>query len=325
MGSNVEIEIHVGDDGALASIGREVREGLSREPKRLPSKYFYDERGSRLFERITELPEYYLTRAELSLLERRAGEIARIARPEELVELGSGLATKTRLLIEACLAEGTLERYVPIEVSREIAEQTALRLARIYPGLAIHALVGDFADFDEHLGRTEGGGPRTIALLGSTLGNYPEPDAIRFLAKVASLLGPRDTLLLGTDLVKDRDTLEAAYNDREGVTAEFNRNILNVINHHLDGDFDPRAFEHVARYDEKEARIESFLRSTRKQTVRLAAIGFEVTFERGELLWTEVSCKYTRESLSRILAAAGLHLEHWLADERVYALSLSRT
>jgi L-histidine N-alpha-methyltransferase len=324
MDANVEIEVHVDANGALSSIGREVRDGLSRRPKRLPSKYFYDERGSRLFERITELPEYYLTRAEQALLEREAGTIAGIARPEELVELGSGLATKTRLLLDACLAEGSLVRYVPVEVSREIAEQTALTLARSYPVLEIHALVGDFDDFGAHLGRAPGSGRRTIALLGSTLGNSPEPDAVRFLRKVGSLLAPRDTLLLGTDLVKDRRVLEAAYNDDRGITAEFNRNILNVINRHLAGDFDPGEFEHVARWNDREERIESFLRSRRQQTVRLAAIDFDVTFAEGELLWTEVSCKYTRESLERILAAAGLRLAHWLADEPLYALSLSR-
>jgi L-histidine N-alpha-methyltransferase len=319
---NVEFQVHLEGDGVPRTMAREVREGLSRSPKRLPSKYFYDEHGSRLFERITELPEYYLTRAEVALLETRGADIARVSRLQDLVELGSGAATKTRLLIEAGLAEGTLRRYVPVEVSHDVVQRSARALAERYPELEVHAVVGDF---DSHLGELPKGHRRLVALLGSTIGNYPEPDCIELLRKIGGLLDSKDWLLLGTDLVKDQEVLERAYNDAQGVTAEFNRNILNVINRHLAGDFDPLAFEHVAFYNAEHERIESYLRSTRAQRVRLAAIDFEVAFEEGELLWTEVSCKYTESSVRRIVRAAGLRLRHWMPDAAgAFALSLSR-
>lgn len=306
----------------LASMAEEVRQGLLRSPKTLPSKYFYDERGSKLFEQITELPEYYLTRAEQALLERTADDLARLTQPEELIELGSGSARKTRLLIDAGLAQGKLRRYVAIELSAEIVKRSTRALAQTYPGLQIHAVVGDF---EKHLGRVPHGRRRLVALLGSTIGNFPEPEAVDLLRKVTTLLGGDDWFLLGTDLVKDRAVLESAYNDSSGITAQFNLNILQVINRLFGGNFDGRAFEHVAFYNEREARIESYLRSRRAQTVRLGAIGLEVQFREGELLWTEVSCKYTRESVERILQGAGLVLEHWFTDgDRSFALSLSR-
>jgi L-histidine N-alpha-methyltransferase len=305
-----------------ASMAEELRRGLLRTPKMLPSKYFYDERGSKLFERITELPEYYLTRAEQALLERTASELARLTRPEELIELGSGSARKTRLLLDAGLQRRTLRRYLALEVSEEIAKRSSCSLARDYPGLQVHALVGDFA---EHLGRIPHGRRRLVALLGSTIGNFAGPEAVDLLRKVTTLLGGDDWFLLGTDLVKDRAVLEAAYNDSRGITAEFNRNILRVINHLFGGNFDSRAFEHVAFYNEREARIESYLRSRRAQAVHLSGIGLDVRFQEGELLWTEVSCKYTRASVERMLEGAGLVLEHWFTDrERRFALSLSR-
>lgn len=318
---NLAIDV-VRPAGATASVARDVRKGLTSSPKYLPSKYFYDERGSRLFERITKLPEYYLTRAETALLTQYADRIMGLSRCEELVELGSGAARKTMLLIDAGLRTGKLRRFVPFEVSRETVEQSARRLAVKYSGLEVHAVVGDF---ERNLDRLPQGRNRLIALLGSTIGNFPEREAVRLLAQFKDVMRDGDWCLLGADLVKSRRELEAAYNDAEGVTAQFNLNILNVVNHRLDGNFDTDAFEHVAVYEDERCCIESGLRATRAQKVRLERADLEVEFEAGELLSTEVSCKYTRESLGRTLAAAGLGLEHWFTDEAgAFALALSR-
>ncbi|MCP3981732.1 MAG: L-histidine N(alpha)-methyltransferase [bacterium] len=299
----------------------DVRRGLTASPKRLPSKYFYDERGSELFERITELPEYYLTRIERGLLERHAPAILRHGGARELVELGAGSATKTRLLLDAGRDEGSLRRYVPLEVSREIAEVSAREIAGHYPDLSVHVVVGDF---EGHMDEVPGGDRRLVAFLGSTIGNFPREQAVEFLSEAKLLLRDGGHLLLGADLVKDRSSLEAAYNDSRGITAEFNRNILQVVNHHLEADFDPEKFEHIARYNPELQRIESSLRSTEEQTVRLGDIDLEVRFERDELLHTEVSCKYTRDSLSRLLCDAGYELERWFADDsNSFALALA--
>lgn len=318
----MQIDVHLEHGNMAASMGAEVARGLRRHPKRLPSKYFYDERGSLLFEEITEQPEYYLTRVEQSLLEDRSIEIARLTRSEELVELGAGSAKKTRCLIEAGLEEGHLRRYVPLEFSAKMAERTAHELEKRYPGLAVHAVIGDF---ENHLTEIPSGGRRLVALLGSTIGNFDRKQAVELLCDVASLLSDGGHFLLGTDLVKNKETLDAAYNDRRGVTAEFNRNILNVINDRLGADFDPRAFEHVAFFNEREARIETYLRSIRDQSVRIDDIDIDVAFAKDEMMRTEISCKYTRESVEEMLATAGLRLEHWFTDrDRDFALSLSR-
>ncbi len=314
--------MYLDDSGALDTMEREIRDGLTGRPKTLPSKYFYDERGSELFERITELPEYYLTRAEQSLLERLAEEIARLTRPEELVELGPGSAKKTDLLIEAGRSYGTLKRYVPVEVSQEIAEASAHRLAADHPGLAVHAVIGDF---ESHLGEIPEGRRRLFALMGSTVGNFSDERAAELLENVALMMDPDDWFLLGVDLVKEPSVLEAAYNDSQGVTAEFNRNILNVINRHLGADFDPRQFEHVAYYNEAASRIESYLRSKRDQRVTLDEIDLDVAFDAGEMVRTEISRKFTEESTGTLLRGAGLNPEHWRTDEQeLFALSLSR-
>jgi L-histidine N-alpha-methyltransferase len=320
---NLAIDVHLEDGGASRAAARDVRRGLTGTPKRLPSKYFYDERGSRLFQRITQQPEYYLTRAETRLLERDAKRIAEITEFEDLVELGSGSAEKTRRLIDAGRGSGRMRRYVPFEVSRETAESSARELAGRYPDLEVHAVIGDF---ERHLEEIPEGGRRLIALLGSTIGNFPDEQSVPFLAEIKRVMRDEDWFLLGIDLVKDKDVLEAAYNDAQGVTAEFNRNILNVINEQVDGDFDVEAFEHVARYNEDRSRIESGLRSKRAQSVRLRRLDLEIEFEPGENLRTEVSCKYTRPSLTRLLARAGLRMHRWFTDEsRTFALSLSRT
>lgn len=318
----IAIDSHLDEDGAPPTMADEVRAGLSRSPKTLPSKYFYDDRGSELFERITDLPEYYLTRAEQTLLDDLSAEIARLAGAEDLVELGAGSAKKTRRLIEAGLEAGTLQRYVPMEVSSDMAESTARALVERYPGLQVHAVIGDF---ESHLDELPEGGPRLVAFLGSTIGNFTQTQAVRFLRKIGSRMAQDDLLLLGTDLVKERALLEAAYNDSAGITAEFNRNILNVLNNQLDGNFDPEAFQHVSYYNADEQRIESYLRAKRPLAARLEALDLDVEFERGEMVRTEVSCKYTRSSVEQLLGEAGLELVHWFTDpERTFALSLSR-
>jgi L-histidine N-alpha-methyltransferase len=314
--------VYLEDDAAARDVARDVRQGLSGTPKTLPSKYFYDERGSQLFQRITELPEYYLARAETELLRRDAARIADLTRFEDLVELGSGYADKTQLLIDAGMHKGTLRRFVPFDVAQEAAQHSAHKLSRSYPDLEIHVVVGDF---EKHLEQIPTGRRRLIALLGSTIGNFPEEQAVRLLKQIKRIMRRGDWLLLGTDLVKDRRVLEAAYNDKQGVTAEFNRNILNVINEQVDGDFDVDEFEHVARYNEERSRIESELRSKHAQSVTLGDLGLQVEFERGEKLRTEVSCKYTRVTAGSLLSQAGLRIERWFADaDRTFALSLSR-
>ncbi len=317
----MRIEVQHEPGEALAAMGAEVAEALRRTPKQLPSKYFYDERGSFLFEEITRQPEYYLTRVERSMLERESGRIARLTRPRELIELGSGSASKTRLLIEAGREAGNLRRYVPLEVSREMAERTARDLERQYPGLEVHAVIGDFETF---LDDFPPGSWRLVALLGSTIGNFEPKQAVGLLGRAAGLLDGDGHFLLGADLVKDRAALDAAYNDERGVTAEFNRNILNVVNDRLGGNFDPQGFEHVSYFNERKSRIETYLKSVRGQSVMIDEIGMEVSFAKGELMRTEISCKYTRESLEKILTEAGLRLERWITDaDDAFALSLS--
>jgi L-histidine N-alpha-methyltransferase len=284
----VAIDVYLDEAGALASMAEEVRAGLTASPKVLLPKYFYDERGSWLFEKITELPEYYLTRAERSLLKDVVGRVAEITRPSEIVELGAGSAVKTQALLEAGHAAGTLKRYVPVEVSAAMVEHSAERL------------------------------------LGSTIGNLPRPDAVEFLKEIRELLDEGGHLLLGTDLVKERAVLEAAYNDSQGVTADFNRNVLRVINHQLGGDFDPEAFEHVAVYNKSRERMEIYLDSTRSQKVNLKKLDLEISFEEGERMRTEVSCKYTRSSVSAMLDEAGLSLDEWFTGpDGAFALSLA--
>jgi L-histidine N-alpha-methyltransferase len=318
----IEIEVHL-DADALAAMARDVRNGLCRQPKELPPKYFYDERGSRLFEEITELPEYYPTRAERQILSERSAEVVASARrPTTLVELGSGSASKTRHLLQAMAAAGCLETYVPVDISEEITHRTAESLVGEFPGLAVHGLV---CDFEAQLERVpEGRAGRLIAFLGGTVGNlYPGPRR-EFLRRIAALLGPDDRLLLGTDLVKDPARLEAAYDDSSGTTAEFNKNVLAVLNRELGADFDLTAFQHVARYDAEEARMDIRLRSLADQRVHLEGLGLEVEFRRGEEMRTEISSKFTRERLEAVYGEAGLRMCGWFTDPAGdYALSLA--
>jgi L-histidine N-alpha-methyltransferase len=306
------------------SLADDVLDGLTKPFKELPPKHFYDARGAELFDRICELPEYYPTRAERTILEQRSADIAALTGAGELVELGSGTAAKTRLLLSALYDGGTLRRYVPIDVTERMVRDCAEALVGEYPGLAVHGIVGDFERHLAHVPPPEA--PRIVAFLGGTIGNFTPGSRRRFLRGLAKLLRPgQDFLLLGTDLVKDPDTLEAAYDDRAGVTADFNRNVLRVINRELGADFDVDAFEHVAFFDHEREWIEMRLRAQRRMTVRIAALDLEIEFAAREELRTEISAKFTPERLSGDLAAAGLELVDVLTDpDERFALSLSR-
>ena len=318
----IDIEVHLRADGGLA-MARDIRLGLTTKPKELAPKYFYDERGSQLFEQITELPEYYPTRTERAILAERSAEIVAAAgEPGTLVELGSGSAAKTRHLLSAMRAAGCLVTYVPVDISEEITRDTAEALVREYPGLAVRGLVCDFEHDLERIPNSGGG--RLVAFLGGTVGNL-YPDACRdFLGRIAALLEPGDRILLGTDLVKERDRLEAAYNDSQGVTAEFNKNVLTVLNRELGGDFDLDLFEHVAHYDADASRMDIRLRSLAEQFVRLDGLDLTVRFAAGEEMRTEISTKFTRGHLEDLYREAGLRPDGWFTDPAEdYALSLA--
>jgi L-histidine N-alpha-methyltransferase len=318
----IEIEVHLPDDGPLAGLAEDVREGLSCPFKELPPKYFYDERGSELFEQITALEEYYPTRAERAILEDRAAEIVAAANPSTLIELGSGSAAKTRSLLDGMRDAGVLETYVPVDISEEITRRAAEELVREYEGLRVHGIVCDYETHLERVPREEGG---LIAFLGGTIGNFRPAPRRAFLARIATLMYPGDRFLLGTDLVKDRRRLEAAYNDAAGVTAEFNKNVLNVLNRELQGDFEPELFEHVAFWDPDNCWIDIRLRSRAEQFVDLRRLDMRVHFARNEEMRTEISTKFTRERLERSYTDAGLELVEWWTDpDELYALSLAR-
>jgi L-histidine N-alpha-methyltransferase len=306
------------------SLANDVLDGLTKPFKELPPKHFYDARGSELFERITELPEYYPTRSEMAILRARAAEIVSATGAGELVELGSGASDKARVLLDAMRDAGTLTRYIPLDVSETVIRDAAQTLTEDYPGLRVHGVVGDFERHLEHV-PPPGESPRLVALLGGTIGNFPPGTRRGVLTKIAGLLGPNDRMLLGTDLVKDPAVIEAAYNDSEGVTAEFNRNLLHVLNDQLDADFDPSAFEHVAFFDRRHEWVEMRLRAVRPSSVLIADLDLRVEFAAGEELRTEISAKFTRERIEGDLEAAGLALESWLTDpEDLFAVSVSR-
>jgi L-histidine Nalpha-methyltransferase len=307
---------------ASGDIAAEVRDGLTRSPLReLPPKLFYDAYGSELFERITQLPEYYPTRCERSILNRRAPEIVAATDAEELIELGSGSASKTRALLFAMAGAATLRRYVPVDVSAAPVERSAEELCETYPGLEVHGLIGDF---HRHLVHLPDGERRLFAFLGGTIGNFFPDERVEFLAGLRELMGPGDRLLLGTDLVKDVAVLEAAYDDSAGVTAEFNRNALRVVNRELGADFRVERFEHRATFDTRESWIEMRLRSLDEVVVSVPGAGIEVELEAGEEIRTEISAKFTPARVEHELALSGLSLEaFWTDDEDQFGLSLS--
>ncbi|GAA1538737.1 L-histidine N(alpha)-methyltransferase [Actinomadura kijaniata] len=297
-------------DDLAKSLRGDVREGLTAAPKTLPPKWFYDERGSGLFEEITALEEYYPTRREREILTARAPEIAGITGARTLLELGAGSGEKTRLLLDAL--RGTLRTYVPVDVSGDFLAGSAAALAADHPGITVHPVV---ADYEQHLHLLPAGERRLVAFLGGTIGNMPPATRVAFLGGLRATMGDGDALLLGADLVKDTARLVRAYDDAAGVTAEFNRNVLHVINRELDADFDVASFEHVARWDDAHEWIEMRLRSTRDQTVRIGALDLTVTFEAGEEMRTEISAKFRRARLEDELSAAGLTLKHLWTDE----------
>jgi L-histidine Nalpha-methyltransferase len=309
-------------DGDERTLADDVLDGLTKPFKELPPKHFYDSRGSELFDRICELPEYYPTRAERAILEHHAADIVEAAGAEELLELGSGYATKTRVLLDAMSDAGTLRRYLPFDVAESVVRRTAEDLIDAYPGLRVHGVIGDF---ERHLDRVPPSkGPRTVAFLGGTIGNFPPGSRRRFLRGIAAGLGPDDRLLLGTDLVKDPEVIRRAYDDDAGVTAEFNRNLLHVLNRELGADFDPSGFEHVALFDAEREWIEMRLRAVRTAAVTIPALELEVTFAAGEEVRTEISAKFTRERLESDFAAASLRLVGWWTDpDDLFALSLA--
>jgi L-histidine N-alpha-methyltransferase len=296
----------------------EVAAGLSAPQKELPPKYFYDHRGSELFEEITRLPEYYQTRTERGILGTWMPELIPQLGTRALVELGAGSAEKSRLIISAMRAAGTADLYVPIDVSASFLNQTAAGLRRDYPGLSVVPVVADIAeDFDRPSGLPH---PAMYVFLGGTIGNFYPPAAIRLLNRVRSAMDPEDRLLLGVDLRKDVSRIERAYNDSQGVTAEFNRNMLRVLNQELGANFDTELFEHSAFYEPLNHRIEMHLVSTIEHEVEIPGIGL-IPFTLGESVRTEISCKYDRESVAELFEAAGLRIQIWKPDpEALFAL-----
>ncbi|HEX5727389.1 MAG TPA: L-histidine N(alpha)-methyltransferase [Longimicrobiaceae bacterium] len=306
---------------ARAALLADVRDGLSRPQKELPPKYFYDERGSELFEEITRLPEYYLTRTERALLERWMPAWMAELRPATLLELGAGAAVKTRIVLDAMLAAGSGRAYVPVDVSAEFLDDTAARIARAYPELAVEPVAADFAapfpvpDDVPH--------PVLHAFLGSTIGNFAPDEAAELLRGVRGRMRPDERFLLGVDLRKDPARIEAAYNDAAGVTAEFNRNLLRVLNREAGADFDLDAWEHRACYDRDAHRIEMHLVSTRAQAVTVPGAG-TFRFAAGETIRSEISCKHDRASVDALFARAGLRVARWETDaDSLYALVLA--
>ena len=313
----IKLDVHLGPTDMADALRADALAGLTATPKELPPKWFYDERGSQLFDEITRLPEYYPTRAEHSILVERAADIAAAANADTLVELGSGTSTKTRLLLDA----GAFRRYVPFDVSESTLVEAGGSLAADYPGLEVHGVVGDF---ERHLPLIPVDGRRLVAFLGGTIGNLKPPARAAFLREVADGMRSGDSLLLGTDLVKDPSRLVAAYDDAAGVTAEFNKNVLRVLNRELDADFNVDAFDHIAAWNADEEWIEMRLRSAKAQSVRVGALDIDARFGDGEEMRTEVSSKFRRGGVEAELAAAGLVLQHWWTDAAGdFALSLS--
>lgn len=316
----LRIERHHVPTSHRRQLAADVRRGLTAVPKRLPPKYFYDDRGSRLFDAICELPEYYLTRAEDALLASVAGEVIARVRPRHLVELGSGASRKTRRLLDALLAAVDAPTYVPIDVSAGMLEASAARLRTAYPTLRVHGIV---ADFEQALPALPAGGTRLVAFLGSSIGNYEPPADHALLAAVAARLEPGDALLLGVDLVKPVAQLLAAYDDAAGLTAEFNRNVLRVINRTLDANFDPARFEHVAEFNPAAMQIEMRLRAREAHRVRIAALDLEIAFAAGETIHTESCRKFTRPVAEALLRDAGFARVDWFAAaDGAFALAL---
>ncbi|HEY1740890.1 MAG TPA: L-histidine N(alpha)-methyltransferase [Acidimicrobiia bacterium] len=315
------IDVHLGADELTSALRSEASAGLGADPKQLSPKWFYDDRGSQLFDAITRLPEYYPTRSERAILEARAMEIAQRSNATTLVELGSGTSEKTRLLLDALREHGTLNRFVPFDVSEQTLRDAAEAIESEYPGVDVHAVVGDF---ERHLRLLPTGGRRLVAFLGGTIGNLAPHQRAEFLSTIAAGLAPGDTLLLGTDLVKPVERLVKAYDDSQGVTAAFNRNVLLVLNRELGATFDTNDFDHLALWNDESEWIEMRLRARSDLKVEITALDTVVAFAAGEEIRTEISAKFRRERVEQELMAAGLQLTQWWTDHHGdFALSLS--
>ena len=315
------IDVHLDQAEMLPALRADVSEGLTATPKVLPPKWFYDERGSDLFDQITRLEEYYPTEAEREILRDRASEIAVACGADTVVELGSGTSDKTRVLLDAMWASGQLRRYVPFDVSEATLREAAAMIAARYSGLVVHGVVGDF---ERHLDEIPSGGRRLFVLLGGTIGNFEPLERKSFLAGIASSMAPGDTFLLGTDLLKDRERLVNAYDDAAGVTAEFNRNVLSVINRELDADFDLERFDHVALFDDDAEWIEMRLRSSVDQTVRVGGLDLDVEFAEGEGMRTEISAKFNPSGVAAELGGVGLEVvDRWTDEAGDFGLTLA--
>jgi L-histidine N-alpha-methyltransferase len=313
----------LGDRGASSSFADDVRSGLGERPRSLPPKYFYDERGSWLFEKICGTPEYYPTRVEDGLLARHSGEIIDLVGPSAIVELGSGSSRKTAHLIGACEQAACHAVYQPVDVCREMLEEAGRRLCTDHDWLRVDAVVGDYCSGLDGLGEQQG--QRLFMFLGGTIGNFDEVEAAGFLRDLRRIMGTHDRLLMGADRVKDTAVLNAAYNDAQGYTAAFNRNVLEVINRELDADFACESFHHQAWFNERKSRIEMHLQSISSQQVRIADLDMVAEFEPGETILTEISRKFTRNSLVDLLGAAGLEVErHYTPADDYYSLVLAR-
>lgn len=323
LDGRVSVTNHMGPDDLRDALCGDVVRGLSSNPKHLAPKWFYDKVGSDLFDQITRVPEYYPTEAERAALVGAASRIVELSGATSIVELGSGSSDKTRVLLDAFHSAGVLARYVPFDVSESALLEAALMIAARYPQVVIDAVVGDF---DRHLDRIpKHGESRMLVFLGGTIGNYEPASRRRLLGDIADTLVVGETLLLGTDVVKEVDRLVAAYDDAGGVTAAFNRNVLSVLNRELDADFEPERFEHVALWDEDDEWIEMRLRSRGSQRVTIEALDLVVEFEPGEELRTEVSAKFRRSGVESELAEAGLEIVEWWTDPMSqFAVSLSR-
>lgn len=301
----------ISDDDITRALRDDVRAGLTGSPKVLPPRWFYDARGSELFEEITRLPEYYPTRAERAILTERATEIAAVTRAKTLVELGSGSSDKTRLLLDALSRIGELGAFVPLDVSASALEQSTVDIATAYPGISVRGVVGDFT---RHLSALPAGGKRLVAFLGGTIGNLVPTERAAFLHAVRAELDPGEWLLIGTDLVKSPHVLVPAYDDAAGVTADFNRNVLRVINRELGADFDPDGFQHVAVWDARNEWIEMRLRASRPYRVTVRALDLAVDFADGEEMRTEISAKFHPDGVNAELSAAGFTATHRWSD-----------
>ena len=305
------VEVHLTPDDLRAAMLADVSAGLTAAPKELPPKWFYDERGSQLFDEITRLPEYYPTRRERSILDDQAGFIARFTGADTVIELGSGTSEKTRILLNAFRDGGSLRRFTPFDVSEATLRRAASKLAIDFPTVEVRGVVGDF---EHHLHTLPGGGRRLIAFLGGTIGNFAPKPRAEFLAALSAAMVPGDALLLGTDLIKSEHRMVAAYDDGRGVTAEFNRNVLRVVNRELGADFVPERFVHVARYDAEEEWVEMWLRATEAHDVAVADLDLAVRFGAGEAMRTEISAKFRREGVEGELGDADLALSRWWTD-----------